>query len=48
MRRLIVILGIPIDDLNMDQALDRIENLLPPAGKRAKLTKSPPSMPILW
>lgn len=28
MRRLIVILGIPIDDLNMDQALDRIEEFI--------------------
>ncbi len=28
MRRLIVILGIPIDDLNMDQALDRIEKFI--------------------
>ncbi|MBE2220080.1 MAG: WecB/TagA/CpsF family glycosyltransferase [Anaerolineae bacterium] len=28
MRRLIVILGIPIDDLNMEQALDRIEEFI--------------------
>ena len=28
MRRLIIILGVPIDDLNMEQALDRIEEFV--------------------